>query len=133
MNNGIYVSVRFRHPKKDVVNMAMRMGLEIKNAWRAGDRRVRRDGTPLDGTYSESYCACNLPIESQKSLSDILMLGIAMLQPYQRELSDFVRSGGKGSFYVGLEKGAFEGAWLDWQLLSDLGAIKMAIEIDREL
>ena len=56
---------------------------------------------------------------------------VIFLRPVANQLVSFVNDGGSLSFYIGFEKGVFEGVTLAPKLLADLGAFRISLDIDR--
>lgn len=133
MTKGVFISLRFRHPSKDLVKFCTSLGFEVDCSWQAGEQRKTSGGVPLLGMHTDSYCTCSVPGEGATSLDERLRKAVRLLTPSAEQLLQFSQDGGKSSFFVSLEKGAFEGATLDAGLLTELGRLEFSIEIDREL
>lgn len=87
----------------------------------------------LEGTYNMSYCCCDLPLQNCEQLEEWLAHAVVFLRPVTKQLGAFMEDGGSLSFYIGLEKGVFEGVTLEPKLLADIGALRISLDIDRNL
>ncbi len=130
---GFYVSFTARHPFRDLSRLLTSLEVAPKYCWQAGDQRRTPTGLILEGTYDLSYSSCDLPLPESDDLADWLAQAIDFLRPLAKQLVSFVDDGGSLSFYIGLEKGVFEGATLAPKLLADLAALGIALDIDRSL
>ena len=127
------MSMRFCHPTLNVKAMCESFGLNSRRAWHAGEPKQTPQGVSLGGTYSDSYCACELPIDQAEYLEDGLSLAAEILKPHAVALHEFSQNGGRLSLFISLEKGVFQGAELSPELLAELAALHVALEIDRNL
>jgi len=130
---GFYVSFAARHPFRDLSRLLTPLEVVPKYCWQAGDQRRTPTGLILEGNYDLSYYSCDLPLPESDDLADWLAQAIDFLRPLAKQLVSFVDDGGSLSFYIGLEKGVFEGATLAPKLLADLAALGIALDIDRSL
>lgn len=130
---GFYVSFSARHPSHDLNDLLAELGLVSKHCWKAGDRRRTPTGLLLDGNYDSSYYSCDLPLSASDDLAEWLGQAIEFLRPMAKSFVSFADDGGSLSFFIGLEKGVFEGAALPPKLLAELGAFRIALDIDRNL
>ena len=130
---GFYVSFAARHPSRDLSNLLMELGVVSKHCWKAGDRRHTPKGLPLDGNYDSSYYSCDLPLLESDDLADWLGQAADFLRPMAKSFISFADDGGSLSFFIGLEKGVFEGAIFTPKLLAELGALRISLDIDRNL
>lgn len=130
---GFYVSFAARHPSHDLSNLLMELGVVSKHCWKAGDRRRTSAGLLLDGNYDSSYYSCDLPLSASDDLAEWLGQAVDFLRPMAKSFISFADDGGSLSFFIGLEKGVFEGVALAPALLAELGALRISLDIDRNL
>lgn len=130
---GFYVSFRAQHPVRDLRSLLDSLGVVPSHCWQAGDTRRTPKGVQLEGTYDMSYYCCDLPLPSFTHLDEWLKHAVVFLRPAATDLVSLVDDGGSLSFYIGLEKGAFEGVTLDPKLLAEIGACRISLDIDRNL
>lgn len=133
MIKGVFISLRLQHPHADVARLCKNLGFVPERTWLAGEPRQTPRGAALSGVYSESYCSCSLHINQAAYLEEGLRIAVGLLRPSLDQLIKFSEDGGKVSFFVTLEKGIFEGATLDSNLLAELGALHISLDIDRNL
>jgi len=130
---GFYVSFRAQHPTLDMSNFLAQLAVTPIHCWKAGDKRRTPKGRELEGRYGMSYFCCDLPLLASSDLGKWLEQAVVFLRPVAKDLASFVDDGGSLSFYIGLEKGVFEGAALAPKLLAELGALRISLDIDRNL
>ena len=130
---GFYVSFKALHPVLDVSDLLAPPGVVPPHCWKAGDQRRTPQGTRFEGTHDLSYYCCDLPLPESSDLAEWLEQAVDFLRPLAKQLLAFVEGGGSLSFYVGLEKGVFEGATFGPTLLAELGAFRVSLDIDRNL
>lgn len=130
---GFYVSFAARHPSRDLSGLLAPLGVVPLYCWQAGDQRRTPTGMLLEGTYDLSYSSSDLPVPASDDLADWLKLAVIFLRPIGNDLVSFVEGGGSLCFYIGLEKGMFEGTKLSPELMTELGALRVSLEIDRSL
>ena len=130
---GFYVSFIARHVVQDLCHFLAPLGVVPTHCWKAGDKRRTPTGAYLEGTYDSSYYCCELPLPEGNDLAEWLERAADFLRPVARQLVSFVEDGGSLSFYIGLEKGAFEGASFGPELLRELASLGISIDIDRNL
>lgn len=130
---GFYASFTARHPSCDLGNLLAPLGVKPRYCWKAGDQRRTPTGQVLEGNYDLSYSSCDLPLPETDDLAVWLQQSVDFLRPLSKQLVSFGDDGGSLSFYIGLEKGVFEGTTLEPKLLAELGALRISIGIDRNL
>ena len=130
---GFHVSFRAQHPVRDLSNLLDPLSVVPSHCWQAGDQRRTPKGEPLEGTRAGSYYCSDLPFPDCNDLAEWLEQAVVFLHPVAKQLVSFVDDGGALSFYIGLEKGVFLGAILNPKLLAQLGALRISLDIDRNL
>lgn len=131
MMSGVFISMRLSHPFADAGRLCRNLGFEPKREWLAGQPKQTPKGMVLEGVYSSSYCACELPLDQATDLEEGLQLAIEVLKPRTDVLNRFTQDGGRISIFVSLEKGVFGGAQLTPHILAQLAALHVFLEIDR--
>ena len=131
--SGFYVSFTARHPSRDLSRLLASLGVAPRHCWQAGDQRRTPTGTLLEGNYDLSYSSSDLPLPASDDLAEWLKLAVIFLRPVANDLVSFVEGGGSLCFYIGLEKGKFEGVKLSPELMSEMGALRVSLEIDQSL
>ena len=71
------VSLRVRHPSMVPEKITEALGLEPKRSWKAGEPRQTPKGTPLAGSYRDTYwttevAAGRWPLEVNEAICDVL-------------------------------------------------------------
>lgn len=131
--SGFYVSFRARHSALDLIDLLAPLGIVPTHCWAAGEQRRTPKGVLLEGIYEGSYYCCDLPLPEVRDLAEWLERAIVFLRPISKQLIAFAHAGGSLSFYIGLEKGVFEGTTLDLKLLAKLVELRVSLEIDRDI
>lgn len=131
--SGFYASFAARHPSRDLSDFLLQLGVASKHCYQAGEKRRTPTGLLLDGTYDSSYYSCDLPLSASDDLAEWLGQAVDFLRPMVKSFVSFADDGGSLSFFIGLEKGVFEGTALPPKLLAELGALQISIDIDRNL
>jgi hypothetical protein len=57
------VSLRVRHPSKDLDVLTDKLRLEPDHSWKAGDPRRSQSGSALGGNHRDSYWSAQLPAQ----------------------------------------------------------------------
>ncbi len=76
------------------------IGRTARRYWTVGEARTTPKGTPLPGTYRESYCLFDLGESDDGQLADFLRQTLVELEHASEFISDLRRTGGKVSYYV---------------------------------
>ena len=101
--------------------------------WKVGDPRVTPVGTPLPGTYAETYwytTLCSLVAASTESLESSLVRLLAGLRKHQQFLVRVRRDGGRAEFYVGVNGPGSFGFEFAPSLMADLSSIGLTLSVE---
>ena len=96
------ISLRFRHPSVDPEKITEALGIEPDRCWKAGEPRRTPTGTPLDGTYPDSYWVVDIaagrwPVE----VNDAIHESLRRLARHRSFLHKIRAEGGTVEFFVG--------------------------------
>jgi hypothetical protein len=123
------ISLRLRHPDRDVGPLLEKWGFEVGRAWVAGQPRATPEGRPLEGVWPDSYAYARLLAEGT-TLAHRLRLILAMVEPVSNELVAFVDSGGVAELFVGWHFQRNSGDMLDWDLMRRLADCRLSLSLD---
>lgn len=123
------ISLRLRHPGRDVGGLLADWGLEVGRSWIAGQPRATPGGTSLEGVWPDSYAYSPLPAEGT-TLAHRLRLILARLEPLAGELAAFVEDGGTCELFVGWHFQRNSGDMLDWPLMRRLADCRLSLSLD---
>jgi hypothetical protein len=107
--------------------------MEPSRAWQAGDARATPAGTPLAGTYSETYWyrkLCSLVSAADESLESALGRFLDRLRAHQPFLLRLRREAGGAEFYIGLNGQGSFGFEFDPVLLTDLASMGITLSLE---
>ncbi|WP_156353263.1 MULTISPECIES: hypothetical protein [unclassified Sphingomonas] len=94
------VSLQVWHPDTDPERMIAGIGRPARRHWKVGEERTTPNGTPLPGTYRESYCVFDLGEGDDGQLAAFLRRTLVELEHAAEFISDLRRTGGKVGYYV---------------------------------
>ena len=123
------ISLRLRHPQRDVRDLLEGWGLDAGGSWVAGEKRTTPKGAPLEGVWPDSYAFARLPSEGAR-LSQCLNRVLAVLEPFSNELAAFVQAGGRAELFVGWHFDANSGDVLESSLLRRLSDCGLDLSLD---
>ena len=123
------LSFFIEHSDADLSGVSDTLGLKAARLWRKGEARTTPKGGALNGTYKKSSWSAELG-SHQKDLPTGLKSALATLQPHQEYLAKLVADGAKLRFFVGWFSGFNSRDVLDWQLLQDIAALKISLDLD---
>lgn len=85
-----HISLRFKHPYKDLSNFGSLLGLLPSKNWVAGNDRVTSNGLKLSGKYENSYCVLKIPnkFENINSATNFIDESINVSLRIKNELQD---------------------------------------------
>src|SRR5262245_58169260 len=116
------VSLRVFHPSAEPSEITRELHMEPRRTWRAGDPRATPVGTPLPGTYAETYWytkLCSLVAASNEPLESALVRFVDGLRTHEQFLRRMRRDGGRAEFYVGVNGPGSFGFEFDPALLAN--------------
>jgi hypothetical protein len=123
------ISLRLRHPDRDVGALLEQWGFKVGRSWVAGTPRATPDGSPLGGAWPESYAYACFPAEGT-TLAHRLRLILRTVEPVAEKIADFVESGGTAELFVGWHFERNSGDLLDWELLRGLADCRLSLSLD---
>jgi len=129
------VSLRLKHPTKDLSFATKQLGLKPSQQWTSGEPRITRAGSPLEGVYRESYWVAsllggNLQDSTQQSLDEALETILQVLSRHTLFLEEFRRDGGSLYVFVGIFGPKNFGLEFSPALLSELGLAGLELGLD---
>jgi hypothetical protein len=123
------ISLRLRHPSRDVGALLEQWGFEVGRSWVAGTPRATPAGTPLGGLWPESYAYSCLPVDGT-TLAHRLRRILKALEPVAADMAAFVESGGIAELFVGWHFERNSGDMLDWELMRGLSECRLSLSLD---
>ena len=100
------VSLRVRHPTKDLEVLADELRLEPAHSWKAGEPRRSQSGSPLGGNHRDSYWSAPLPAQlmgpSSMPLELFFSQQLVQLGRHREFFSELQSDGGEVSLLVEL-------------------------------
>ena len=122
------LSLRLRHDDADLTSMARQLGLKATVCWKKGDARHAPDGTVLNGIRDSSYCSMSLDTGSIADLEEGLSECLKKLKPKERELRNFVLSGGTASIAVGWFCSGDTGDRIPEAVITELANLRLTVD-----
>jgi len=125
------LSIRFRHPSKDLSFLSEELGLNCNRCWKAGSPRQTPKGDPLPGTYKDSYWYSRIEISRSDNLGIQTLRAIEILERSKATAIDIKSTGGAIEIYLqlpGAENNGGEIKSENLKRLSDLG-VDLLIEV----
>lgn len=123
------ISLRIRHPTQDLAVVCGKLSMTPTRVWKAGEPRTTPKGEPLGGVRRESYCSIELGRVGASALAEGVRAGVVQLSKHRTLLDDVVASGGKLSLSVGWFLEGSSGESFDWELLKDLGQLRISLDL----
>lgn len=127
------VSLRVFHPSAEPSEITRELGMEPRRTWKVGDPRATPTGTPLPGTYAESYWytkLCSLVASSAESLESALLRLVGGLRNHEQFFLRVRRDGGRAEFYVGVNGPRSYGFEFDPVLMTELASIGLTLSLE---
>jgi Domain of unknown function (DUF4279) len=98
------ISLRIWHPNITPEVISRALGVQPNRSWEAGKPRCTPKGTPLEGTYRESYWNADPFNRGEYSSTDdraedALLEVLQLLEP-KKDFLQTLRSGGEGSWFM---------------------------------
>ena len=124
------ISLRLRHARDDVGALLEQWGMDVRRSWIAGTPRTTPRGSPLNGTWPDSYAYTRLDIGGPDTLTRCLRQVIDQLQPLSQELNAFVDMGGRAELFVGWHFEQNSGDILDRRLLRAITDLGLDLSLD---
>jgi hypothetical protein len=122
------LSLRLRHEDADLSSIARHLELKATVCWKKGDAQKAPDGTVLNGTRDSSYCSMSLDTGSIADLEEGLSECLKKLKPKERELRNFVLSGGMASIAVGWFCSGDTGDRIPEAVIAELANLRLTVD-----
>jgi hypothetical protein len=119
-----------KHPDADLTDVPVRLGLPARRLWKKGDPRTAPNGRVQGGIYKNSLCAIQLGQRHERSLPAGLKFALGTLLPCKEYLAELVANGAELQFFIGWFSDANSGDTLDWEILRDMAALKISLDLD---
>ena len=124
------LTVRIKHPTRDLARICKVMGLKPIRIWTRGDKRITPVGKEIGGVREYSYCAIELASSSRNSMQKQVATVITVLRPHKRMLRRISSTGGRISFFIGWFCARDTGERLDWEVLSAMAEMRISLDIN---
>lgn len=127
------VSLRIRHPSADPSEISRELQMQPRRMWKAGDARTTPVGTPLSGTYAETYWytkLCSVVSAADEPLDSALARFLDALRGHEQFLLRMRREGGGAEFYVGVNGPGSFGFEFHPTLLTDFASMGVALSLE---
>ncbi|PSO22121.1 hypothetical protein C7G42_09610 [Bradyrhizobium sp. MOS003] len=123
------VSLKLKHPTRDLSRVCKALGLEPKHIWKMGDERRTPKGNPLGGNRDSSYCLIELGPTSRKSLAKKIESALGRLQSHRALLRRLSSTGGKVTFSVGWFLDEHSGETFSGDSLKSMARLQIGLEL----
>jgi len=126
------ISLRVRHPAMDPAGISAAFRLDPKRCWKAGDPRMTPVGTPLSGTWRESYWVTDVLDGDcpDKTLAVALSELAERFSPHRQFFQKIRAEGGRVEFFVGWYIDGNRGDIFDVTLLGRLADLGINLSLD---
>jgi hypothetical protein len=133
MTTGIRFSASFRahHPTKTAQEVVGQFGLQAKIMHSVGSQRMTPKGNLLNGVYERTYVSFPMDVDEYDSVEKFLlqMLNADFLKD-EACLRDFVSTGGRLEFFLGIFCENNGGIEFDTDLMGRLAAKGVSLSLD---
>ena len=126
------VSLRFRHPACSPDEITEALDIEPSRSWLVGAPRRTPKGSPLQGTYRDTYWYALLVEGSseERDLPRALATILDRLGDRTAFFLDFARTGGRAELFIGWFSHGNSGDVLGRELLGRLSELKLDLALD---
>lgn len=124
------LSLWIEHPEMDLAEVPVRLGLPATRLWKKGSARSTPKGRPIEGVYPRSFCGIELVDHEQADLPAGVRAALDLLTPHKTFLSELADKGAQIRLFVGWFSESNSRDILDWELLRDLAALKVSLDLD---
>lgn len=130
MDRGV-VSIRFRHPTRELAFLSEVLGLTAFRTWKVGTPKETPTGQKTGGVYDISYWVSRIEFEPKAGFSVPLTDAIGLLQRAEATVRELLDTGGNLEIYLHLtgwlsNSGSISAALL--RTMADLG-VRLSIEV----
>ena len=133
MNSYQYdISLRVRHPSVDPTDITSALGLNPSRCWRVGEPQSTATGSPLKGTYAESFWTTTLAEGRwpEKSLAVVMSGLLDHLAAHKNFFRQIRSEGGRAEFFVGWFFDGESGDVFNCDLLARMADLKIDLSLD---
>lgn len=127
---GFSITLQVRHPRCSTGGVSKALGIRPSRAFVAGEARATGAGSPLPGTYKESYCSLHLGTGTGRALESRLRAATRKLHEHAALLRSWRRSGGTLAYHVTIHGEAAMGLSIAPDLLMDIGRLGVELGIE---
>lgn len=129
------VSLCFTHPSASPEEITKAVGIQATHAHKVGESRTTPAGTPLKGSYKNTYwsanlCGNKLQYSEEAEFQECLLRIAGQLEPAKDFMRAFVESGGEIEFFIGLFCPLNSGIVFPWTLLARLASLRVGLSMD---
>ena len=126
------ISLRFRHPTADPADITLTLGINPSRSWRVGEPRCTPKGTPLEGTWPDTYWTAILTEGQwpQEGLADTLGGLLDQIAAHKRFFHQIRSEGGRIELFVGWFFDGQSGDVFTHDLLSRMVDLKIDLSLD---
>jgi hypothetical protein len=125
------VTLALKHPSASLSYLSKALGLEPLREWRSGEPRTSPRGRALEGLWSDSYWAAQLPFPRGAALEEALEQLAADLEPHRSLLQSHRSSGGTAYLLLGVFLEDFNGGFsIAPELLARYASLGLALDFD---
>ena len=125
-----YISLRFRHPTRELDYLSSLLGLTCFRSWTVGTARQTPTGKILPGTNAESYWVSLSEYPVEAGFSNELKATITRLVQVKDHIRDIKKSGGKVEIYLQLSGSITNGDSIDSTLLKKMGELEVDLLLE---
>lgn len=126
----IRLSLRIKHPSRDLSGVCAALGFKPLNIWKKGDERRTPKGNKIGGLCEDSRCSIDFKLPSRMPLSKQVEAVLLLLTPHRTMLRRLSSTGGAISFYVGWFCDEDTGETLNAHILEQMARLKIALELN---
>ena len=124
------VSLRFVHPRRDLTFLSDLLDLPPFRVWVVGAPRETPKGTPLSGTYKDSYWVSRLEFEPKDGFKNRLVEAVNLLSREQATVRELLATGGTVEIYVQLTGWINNGDSIDTPLLRMMAGLGATLSVE---
>jgi Domain of unknown function (DUF4279) len=124
------VSLRIVHPTIDPEEISMRLALQPRTSWKAGNARKTPNGDPLKGRYESSYWTYRISHQPDEDLTDLLEDFTIGLETHRDFLLHLRATSGRLEYFTGWFSGENSGKVFEYDLLSKIASLQIDLSLD---
>jgi hypothetical protein len=124
------ISLRLWHPTLSAAAIISEFDLKIRFSNSVNEHRKTPTGIPLDGVYKETYCCFQWKEKRLGRLDRDMISGCEYLEKHLVFLQEFLRTGGRLEFYVGIFLQGDSGFEIDNALFRRMQALGLGLSVE---